>query len=257
MKKLLLAILITLSLGAATLAGADFWQTKKFTEWTPKETQKILNDSPWARPIEIRMDAFGGRGGGMGGGGGRGGRRGGGGGGMGGGMDAGGGGADEGMGGGGGRGGGGTEGPASVPTMTAHVRWHTALPVKQAVVRARLGNEAGTSPEAAKTLSRQETAYIVGIGELPPQALGGKPAELKANAQLRIKGQPPIQALDVKPDKGQRGVILYLFFPKGQEGAHVITLEDNEVEVFLKLRNIDIKRKFKLKDMVFDGKLEI
>jgi len=49
---------------------------------------------------------------------------------------------------------------------------------------------------------------------------------------------------------------LYLFFPKAEPGSHVITLEDNEVEVNLKLGSTEIRRKFKLKDMVYEGQLE-
>ena len=255
MNRLWLAILITLSLGAAALCGADFWTKKKFQDWTEKEAQKMTKDSPWARPVEVRMDAGGG--GGMGGGGGRGGRgKGGGGGGM---PSAASGGADEGGGGGGmGRsGGGGAEGIQPPPTRTVVIRWHTALPVKHAVARLRFGDEAATSPEAAKMLARQEQQYVVGISGLPPQFVRGKPEQLQSAAVLKIKGQPPIQALDVKGDRDQVGVNLYLFFPKSQPGSHVITLEDNEVEVVLKLANTEIKRRFRLKDMVYEGKLEI
>jgi hypothetical protein len=39
-----------LATGAAALfAGAEFWQTKPYTEWNDKEVARILNDSPWAR----------------------------------------------------------------------------------------------------------------------------------------------------------------------------------------------------------------
>jgi len=257
MRKLATAVLATLGLAAVALLAADFWQAKKFTEWTDKEVQKLLRDSPWARPVEVRLE---GGGGGTGGGGGRGGRggRGGGGGGMPSAASAGGG-SDEGggMGGGGGRGGGAGGGIEAPPTQTVIVRWHTALPVKQAVARGRYGNEVGTSPEAAQTLKRQDTQYVVGIIGLPMGMARGNPAQLKSNALLKLKGRQPIPAEEVKAAPDQRGTNLYLFFPKTQPGSHVITLEDNEVEVSLKLRSIEIRRKFKLKDMVFEGKLEI
>jgi hypothetical protein len=48
-----------------------------------------------------------------------------------------------------------------------------------------------------------------------------------------------------------------LVFPRLQPGAHEIKLEDEEVEVFLQLEAGKISRKFKLKDMVVDGKLEL
>jgi hypothetical protein len=80
---------------------------------------------------------------------------------------------------------------------------------------------------------------------------------MKSDALLKIKGRSPIEAEDVKADRDQRGANLYLFFPKTQPGSHLITPEDNEVEVRVKLGSTEIRRKFRLKDMVFDGKLEI
>ncbi len=250
MKTLLFRTLLMLSFGAAAVWAADFWEKKKFSEWTQKDVQKMLTDSPWARPVEIRMDALGGRPAG-GGAGGR--RRGGAGipsdsaGGLGG--------TDEpGMRGGGPRG---LDTPEPVPTLTVHVRWHSALPIKQAIARARFGDEVTSSPEAAKILGRQETRYIVGVAGLPPQVVRGNPADLKSNASLKIKGKPPVAPENVQGDRDRGRVNLYLFFPRAQDGNPLITAEDGEVEVLLKLGQINIKRKFKLKDMVYDGKLEI
>ncbi|MGC8794704.1 MAG: hypothetical protein ACP5U2_15075 [Bryobacteraceae bacterium] len=254
MRRSWFAILIALILGAAASGAAEFWEKKKYSEWTDKEVRKMLNDSPWARPVEIRLAAMGGP---AAGGGGR--RRGGGGGGgfsdasVGSGM----GGADETMGGGMGRGGGGMAMPDAVPTITVYVRWRTALPVKQALVRARFGDEAGTSPEAAKFLSAQETYHIIEIAGLPAPMLRVKPDQLKAGAQLRIKDKPPIQAVDLKAGREENRVNLYLIFPRQQQGTPLISLEDKEVEVYLKAGQLDIQRKFRLKDMIFDGKLEI
>ncbi len=106
-------------------------------------------------------------------------------------------------------------------------------------------------------LGRQEQQYVVGIAGLPGRLVRGKPEELRSSASLRVKGQPPLQAADVKGDRAQDRANLYLFFPKGQQGSHVITLEDQEVEVVLKLPSLKIRRKFRLKDMVYEGKLEI
>ena len=253
MRRSLFTLFLVLGLGAWALGAAEFWERKKFSEWTEKEVRKMLNDSPWARPVEIRVDAMGGAR--AGGGGGR--RRGGGGGG---GFDASAGsmgGADEGMGGGMGRGGGGMPMPEAVPTITVYVRWRTALPVKQALVRARFGDEAATSPDAAKFLSAQETHHIIEIAGVPMPMLRIKPDQLKAGAQLRIKDKPPIQAVDLKAGRDENRINLYLIFPRQQDGTPVIVLEDKEVEVLLKAGPLDIRRKFRLKDMIFEGKLEI
>lgn len=253
MKRTVFAFLLILSLGVATLWAADFWQKTKFTEWSDKDAQKMLKDSPWARPVEVRLGGGAGGGGGSKGGG-RGGR------GGGGEMSAapsasddfGGGGGGGGR---GGRGGGGGGMQESAPGQVLIVRWHTAMPVRQAVARMRFGKEAGTSPEAAKLLQPEEKRYVVGIAGLPPQlVMRMKPAELKSRATLKLKGKDAIQALDVLADKGERGANLYLIFSRPD---NPITLEDGDVEVVLKLASVEIKRRFRLKDMVFEGKLEL
>ena len=47
----LLAAIILLGLSAAL--AADFWEKKDYKEWTQKECQKILQDSPWAQDYKI------------------------------------------------------------------------------------------------------------------------------------------------------------------------------------------------------------
>jgi hypothetical protein len=161
------------------LEAADFWEKKKFSQWSPKEVQKILRDSPWARPVQVHL-----QGPSVGGAGGRG-RRGGGrstdvsaesGGGFG----------SEGSG--MPRGGGGMEGMSSPPTATVIVRWHSALPVKQAVARARFGDEAGTSPEAAQMLARDQDRYVIGVIGVPMQAVR---TQVKPDASLLVKARRP------------------------------------------------------------------
>jgi len=50
---------------------------------------------------------------------------------------------------------------------------------------------------------------------------------------------------------------VYFAFPRTQQGAPSISLEDAEVEFALELGSNDIEKKFRLKEMVFDGKLEL
>lgn len=241
MKRFLPAILVSLGLGVASLA-ADFWETKKFPDWSEKEVQKMLKDSPWARTVELRLDFMGGgRMGGRPGSPTPGGP-------PGGGMP-------------GPEGGGPTPGgfdlPQMAPAVPIVVRWQTALPVRQALAKARFGDEVMNNPEAAGVLSSQPDRYVVAVEGLPPQALRTDLPEVQSNAFLRIKKQPDIGAIDIKGSRAGNLINIYLFFPRGQESAHVITTEDKEVEFVLRLEQIVIKRKFKLKDMVYEGKLEI
>ncbi len=197
MKKRSLAMCLMLALGVTALLAADFWKTKKFTEWSDKEVQKMLDDSPWAHKDSLPIQGGGGMPGGDGGGGGRrgGGRRG---------MsflpqDEGGGGHARGVAE-AEAGGGGMGGASMTPSVEIVLRWQTALPIKQAIARARYKDEAGSSPEAAKTLTREEVYYIVGISGIPSRMAALTPEDLKAGAQLVIKNHPAIQA-SRRPDR--------------------------------------------------------
>jgi hypothetical protein len=273
LKKPFLLLLLT----ALCLWAADFWIAKPFIEWSDKDVQKMINDSPWAHKssVEVSMGAGpgagGGRGGGFGGGGGRGG---------GGGMprgpqgDAAGG--DPGIGGGGGFGGGGFGGGGdfggggggmSAPVV---VRWQSALPVKQALMKLRFGSEAATAAESKRLLERQEQSYIIYVATsamLARGLQGNKNAVLQVTT-LSVKGKPPIQASDVQfsmsappaPSQQAKGaapqmgaVEIYFVFPK----TSPLSVDDKEVEFATKLSNSNVKHKFKLKDMMVNNRLEL
>jgi hypothetical protein len=233
---------------ALCMWAADFWTTKPFTEWNEKEVAKILSDSPWVGKVSVSAPGgggFGGGGGRGGGGGGRGGGRGAGGGdastgdassGPGGGDSRGGGGGGGGAEGGGGGGGGDSIGGGGGGVPVSLI-WQSALPIKQALMKRQYGAEAGTSPEAKAKLDRVEQYYVLTMVGLPGSLLGSTQADKKAAllelTTLTVNGKPPIKALDVQ------------------------TIEDKEVEFSSKFDKTGIKKKFKLKDLVFNGKVEM
>jgi len=231
-RRYFLSVGILVGLAGVSLWAADFWQKKKYSEWTPKEVTQMLTDSPWATQVEVNIKGVGGSGG-----------------------------AGDGRGRPGivsserqGRGGETeSERRLSPPKPKVLVRFHTALPIKQAVARARFGDQVLVSPEAARMLSRVEDAYLVGITG-PPKLLAADPALLKGNAQLVFKGREPIRAQNVTMDKSEASLVVYFFFPRQPDP---IKLEDDSFELRIKFPLFDIKRRLKLKDMVFDGKLEL
>lgn len=249
--------LVAVAAAVLALRGEDSWVKKKYTEWTEKEVRQVVTSSPWAHRTDIPLgSAMAGGGGGRGRGRGGGGR---GGGGMGAENDGFGGvpGADSGLGG-GGLGGGvgavGGEGPGATPTLPVTIRWQSALPVRQAIARMRFGAEAGASQEAARLLQGQQQYYIISISGLPArllQAMG--PQRIKSGSALRLSKSESIAAAEVQVNPGQPAPELFLLFPRTRE----IRLEDKDVEVQSNLGSFEIRRKFRLKDMVFEGKLEL
>jgi hypothetical protein len=244
MKKLS-PLLLILAIG---LWAADVWQTKPFTEWSDKDVQKIETNSPWAKQVSIAME------GGGGGGTGKSGRKGGGGGG---------GGEDPAMGSAGNAGGsraqtqevgGGMVGGGSSISLT--VCWQTALPIRQAVAKVKYKEDAGTSPDAKKLIEEEQKYYAILVSGLPARSMrnGDKMKDvLLKNTTLSVKGKDPIQASDVQSGGNEQKAIVLFLFPK----ISPLDLDDKDVEFSTKLGPLVVKQKFHLKDMVFNGKLEL
>lgn len=225
----------------AVVAAADFWESKPFMTWSPEELQKVLTDSPWSRNINVVLQTVG-RAGGLGeseGGGGGGG----------------GGGGSRGGGGGGGRGGG---FPASPPQLKLTLSWRSALPMKQALVRDQIGAGGAVPAETQQLLTRTESLYVVTIMGLPTryaQTING----MKTESFLKRHDKPPIALADIgvqqapASEKAAGFLVVVFGFPR----TDPIKLEDKDVEFVTRLGQIDIKKKFNLKDMLFHGQLEL
>ncbi len=252
MKRICCLLFASLIFSACLLYAADFWEKKEFAKWSEDEVSKILKDSPWAKRTYIKYEMGkmpAGRGMGPGGTPMSGAVT------MGGGM---GGGGFGGGGFGGGGFGGGMGGGDPVPII---VRWHSALPIKQAVAILRYKDEVGTSKEAAEMINHQESTYIVGIIGMPQAGpMGYNKDSIKAGSQLIIENKPPIKAVEVYTNQDGENTNLYIAFPRYQDNKPLISPEDKNVEVVIEFgmgMMTVIKKEFKLKDMQYHGKLEI
>ena len=247
---------ILASLFSFPLTAADFWQAKKSSEWSEKEINKMLNDSPWSHQTVVTMGqgSKGGSGGeGRGGSGGRGGGMSGG---AGGGMSGGGGGRGGG-GGGRGEGGGGGGGGGGVPSIGLQIRWASAKPVKMAMARKKFGDTAESKPEVKEMVDRVEKDYMITVEGIPPnmarQGAEKLAGSLKKNCAIHCAGKDDLIPSDAQVGQGEKGIVAMVTFPRKDP----FSLDDKEVEFSMKLGNATAKRKFKLKEMVFDGKLEL
>ncbi len=150
-----------------------------------------------------------------------------------------------------------------------------------------MGAEADTSPQAREFVEREEPDYVIAVigppmgpppqgetrpGGAPGQRPDAEPrqeaaraggrerpaggpepwmAELKENTWLAWKNHEKLHPSSVTlPPGGQRGVLIF-HFPKN----HPIELEDKEVEFCMRRGPLEVKKKFRLKDMVYEGRL--
>jgi hypothetical protein len=220
----------------ATLGAADFWTAKQYEAWSEKEVVRMLNDSPWSQQATIVLYDFSlaGRVGGLSGGvlgtGGNSGRT----------RGGGGVGGD----GAGNLGGGSFMGPPE--KVVVAVRWTSALPVRQALVRN------GQAPH--ERLADTDLFYRVAVVGLPlPVAqTGGTIAQLLEATALRRKNKPPISAAAARYDYEQTLVTFEFDFPRDEP----LVIGDDEIE-FVAAFGQPLRKKFKLKDMMLAGRLEL
>ena len=137
------------------------------------------------------------------------------------------------------------------------MRWQSALPVKQAMAKFRFQDEVKTSKEAADSLNRQESVHILGIVGMPGRVQSYKAEDIMAKSSLIIEDRPDIKPTQVIPQQEGATVGLYIIFPKfNEDGTPVISLQDKEIEVTITVGRYDVIKKFGLKDMVYQGKLD-
>lgn len=74
-----------------------------------------------------------------------------------------------------------------------------------------------------------------------------------AAAELVIKGRDPIRPVDFMAEESGRTVEVLFAFPR----TAPITEEDREVEFSVRIGDFSIRQKFRLKDMLVNGKLDL
>ena len=122
MKRTLFFFVTALSALTCIVLAGEFWENKAYQDWTDKDVEKLLKKSPWSQRVTLYMGGSGGGGG----------------------MPP---------GGGGGRGGGGRGGAEMGQEMNFTVRWDSALPIRQAALRAHYGPEVDTIEGVRKALN--------------------------------------------------------------------------------------------------------
>ncbi len=241
---------------ALGLWAADSWQNKPAADWSDKDVQKVLTNSPWAKAIGVTASGL---------------------------MDS------AAMPGRGGRGFGGDDSPPSpggggqipggsagvpggnvasrslgdeglgsqaAPSIALTVVWESALPVKQALARRKFGAEAATSAEAKKFLE-EDPGYLVAVAGIPDALVQASAAHGKAallqRTSLSAKGKPPLQASGVEVGPPGKVTQVIFTFPK----TAPFSMDDKDVEFSTQLGAVAVRYKFHLKDMLYQGKLEL
>jgi hypothetical protein len=260
-RRVLPLILLMISLVASEAATSSDTYGSDPSQWTSHDVYEILNNSPWSKMVKLKLSESGAGSlgdqtgpdpnlnrtqtpvgaGGMG-------RRG---------MGAG---RSQGTYPSGGNTSGGStkSGPAEVT-----VQWQSAQ-----VVRLALAKKAGTAVDAASFKPQDE--YVIALIGLPITAVGGRAASadsdattgpdeaqrieehVKSSASILRPGHEPLTPTKVELDQGSDGRML-IHFSK----ADPIDSKEKSVEFRLGTGKTQLQKKFTLKDMEYQGKLEL
>ncbi len=233
------------------LATSGQWNKKPYTEWSEKDTKKVLNDSPWSQDQNFtdtskNMSTTTSRGG--------------------------------------------TQSAiADVINVTFHMRFFTAKPVRQAISRSMELQYKGELPEPLATKLKALAAadfpdYVIITVTCEAEKASNLLQDAKSLLQklntgliknstyLLTKGGERVLLQEYQPPQND-GLGARFVFPRLVNGKPFITPESGEIlfhaelgggsQLNSTLSNSDVARngfmlntRFKVKDMMFDGKLE-
>src|SRR5262249_7830238 len=143
---------------------------------------------------------------------------------------------ESGAGGGRGRGGrrGGGDAGAAAPAdvlLSLNMSWRSALPLRKAIVKSRVGGSSGVPSQAQQMLTKEQDEYAVVVSGLPARIARQIQDSARLNTStLKAGKKAPITPKAVDFQARTQTVDVFFVFPKTEP----VTLEDKEVELDLK-----------------------
>ena len=140
------------------------------------------------------------------------------------------------------------------------VRWETAMPVKWAWSRVRELNRVTSKTDDREWMGKDSSHVVVSVSGLPPRMIPVEAAEkdrfldgVRSQSYLKVGKRARWLPTGARLGKQQRWAALYFLFPRN--GARTVDPGDKTIEFVTRISDQKISRKFKLKDMVLEGKL--
>jgi hypothetical protein len=136
-------------------------------------------------------------------------------------------------------------------------RWSSALPMRQAMALHQFGRSGLNSAKAVELLQGNPAEYVLEVAGFPvgmvPQGVRRFEAELLESSRLLLKGRKALRATASSVPEHGNHLIATLRFPRFEN------LSDNDgfIELAAQAGPMDILQKFKLRDMNYKGRLEL
>jgi hypothetical protein len=136
-------------------------------------------------------------------------------------------------------------------------RWSSALPIRQAMALHQFGRSGLSSAKAAELLQGNAAEYVLEVAGFPvgmvPQGVRRFEAELLESSTLLLKGRKTLRATAASVPEHGNHLIATLRFPRFEN----LSDSDGFIEFAAQAGPMDIRQKFKLRDMNYKGRLEL
>ena len=136
-------------------------------------------------------------------------------------------------------------------------RWSSALPIRRAIALQDFGADGLQSDKAFELLNRQPTEYVIEIAGFPAtmirQGANRFEAELLRSARLLVKDRTPMRATSAHVPEYGNHLVATLRFPRWAD----LSAREGTIDVTAQSGRMSIRERFKLKDMVYGGNLEL
>ena len=136
-------------------------------------------------------------------------------------------------------------------------RWASALPMRQALALLEFGKSGLNSPRAVERLQTDPKEYVIEVAGFPvgmiPQGVRRFEAAMMASASLLVKGRKPLRPASASVPEHGNHLTATLRFPRLEN----LSEEDGLIELTAHAGPMDISQKFKLREMSYKGRLEL
>lgn len=144
-----------------------------------------------------------------------------------------------------------TGAPAGQAGVT--IIWASAIPIRLAVLKLRSGANTPTEDEIQR-VKHERPNYVIAVVGLPAPEGGSDPKALANDAFLTIRGKAPLMANDSSYRRIGNSDVYFFRFTRASLS---ISSTDEQVEFRMTMGRIELKRKFDLRGMQYQGQLTL
>ncbi len=144
-----------------------------------------------------------------------------------------------------------TGAPVALPPLT--IIWASATPVRLAMLKLRRG-PTNVTDEEIENANKQRPNYVIAVIGLPAPEGGSDPKALASRAFLAVKGKAPAVAFDSSYRRIGNSDVYFLRFAKS---SLPLAVSDQQVEFRMTMGKIELRKRFDLKDMQYQGELAL